>query len=561
MRRALRALAVAVLVATAAPLGTEGDVWAAPGARLAASAATPGPPDAPEYWFDDWHLESLWTSGVRGQGVTIAEIDTGVNAALPELRGRVLSGTDLGRAGGNGQIDREIDSFGHGTAMATIMVGRPGPLGIRGIAPDARILPIAVPLDGTTDGNQPDHLPQAITYAADHGAKIISMSVGGKRTPTPGGEPCPADEQAAVFHAMRKGAIVVASIGNTGPTRNVVEEPAVCLGVVSVGSVDIAGRVASFSNRQPYLTLVAPGVGVPSLGRIPGQAYSGKGTSQSTAIVSAALALVWSRYPHAGANAIVARVLATLDARRSRPSSAYGYGLMNAYRAVVASVPADAPDPVYAAARPFLARDTALAAGGLGAAPRPAGRPGPPPGAFEVGAAAGWATPQVLTGGGLVLAGLVLLAVLLVLRRRFRPAARPLIEVALPPWPVGPPPPPLPPPYAPPPYGPPPPPPYGPPPPPYGPPPPPYGPPPPSRYGPPPYGPPPSPPVVDPVRPRPRPVPMSVIRTSREDRAVQRARARAARLSALMTARRDAWVIDSLMPTPQKTSSPISISR
>ena len=75
-----------------------------------AAGATPGPPGAPQYWFDDWQVPTLWDDGARGQGVTIAEIDTGVNADLPELRamavfdvvtnnadrkgGHVLAGTD-----------------------------------------------------------------------------------------------------------------------------------------------------------------------------------------------------------------------------------------------------------------------------------------------------------------------------------------------------------------------------------------------------------------------------------------------------------------------------------
>src|SRR5206468_2539702 len=87
-------------------------------------------------------------------------------------RGRVIvPGTDLGE-GGDGRSDREINAFGHGTAMASIMVARAGLFGITGLAPGAKILPIAVPLTGTTDAGQPDKLPDAIRYAADHHAKI-----------------------------------------------------------------------------------------------------------------------------------------------------------------------------------------------------------------------------------------------------------------------------------------------------------------------------------------------------------------------------------------------------
>ncbi|WP_375482058.1 S8 family serine peptidase [uncultured Jatrophihabitans sp.] len=325
----------------------------------APAAAAPGPPNAPEYWFDSWGVPALWSSGARGQGVTIAEIDSGVNAALPELAGRVVPGTDLG-VGGDGQVDRERSSFGHGTAMASIMVARPGLLDITGLAPDAKVLPVAVPLTGTTDAQRPDRLPDAIRYAADHGAKIINMSVGGLRDPATDDTPCPEDEQQAVFHALGKGAVVVASVGNTGPTRNTVEEPAVCLGVVSVGAVDRQGVVASFSAREPFLTVTAPGVDIPSLGRTAGDAFSGDGTSQATALVSAALALAWSAHPQLTNRQLVARLLATVDGRRTTPSSADGYGRLDAGTLVRARVPADAPNPVFAAAAPFSEREARL---------------------------------------------------------------------------------------------------------------------------------------------------------------------------------------------------------
>ncbi|HKC26895.1 MAG TPA: S8 family serine peptidase, partial [Jatrophihabitans sp.] len=296
------------------------------------AAATPGPPDAPEYWFDSWRLPSLWADGVRGQGITIAEIDTGVNADLPELQGKVLPGVDFGRRG-DGHVDRDQDTFGHGTAMASIMVASPGHFGISGIAPDARILPIAVPLNGTTTAGQPDRVPQAIRWAANHHAKIISMSLGGKRTPGVDSQPCSDSEQAAIYYALSRGALVVASVGNTGPTKNTVEDPGVCLGVVAVAAVDAADTVASFSSRLPYVTFAAPGVDIPSLGRVPGQAFSGNGTSQATAITSAVAALVWSAHPDLTARAVLTRILATLDAHRSQPSTAYGYGVLDAYRA------------------------------------------------------------------------------------------------------------------------------------------------------------------------------------------------------------------------------------
>ena len=393
--------------------------------------AAPGPSSAPEYWFDDWRVPALWDGGARGQGITIAEIDTGVNAKLPELSGRVLRGKDFG-VGGDGRVDREVDAFGHGTAMASIMVARPGYLDITGLAPDARILPIAVPLRGTTDSDLPDRLPEAIRWAADHHAKIISMSLGGKRSPKFDTQPCSDAEQAAIFYALRKGALVLASVGNGGPTRNTIEDPAVCLGVVSVGAVDDSGRVANFSTRQPYLTFVAPGVAIASLGRVPGEAYSGDGTSQATAVASGVAALVWSKYPALTASQVMSRILATLAQRRTRPSSAYGYGELDAYAAVTADVPSTARNPVQDAVAPFLARETALArARTRVATPRPAAHTGTT-GSYAVGDA-DRLDPKVTTGLELAGGGAVLLVLLLVggvRSRRRRGRAAP----ALPPF-------------------------------------------------------------------------------------------------------------------------------
>jgi subtilisin family serine protease len=301
MRRLLATLAVAVL------------------AFAPSAAATPGDPYAPQYYFDQWHVHHLWSLGADGHGVTIAEIDTGVDASLGVFAGRVVSGTDFGRLGGNGEIDRDRDAYGHGTSMASIMIGRPGQFRIQGLAPAATLIPVAIPLTGTTDEQSDDELPQAIRWAADHGAKVISMSLGGVRRPAQNRIACPDDEQQAIFYALRKGAILFAASGNRGANDDAVEEPGVCLGVVSVGAVDKNGTVASFSSRHRYLTMSAPGVNIASIG--PGGApFSGDGTSQATAIASAVAALVWSKYPSLSASQVVARILATRLPRSPVPS-------------------------------------------------------------------------------------------------------------------------------------------------------------------------------------------------------------------------------------------------
>lgn len=324
------------------------------------AAAAPGPSGHGEWWFDTWNVPALWAAGARGQGVVIGEIDTGVNASLPELAGRVLPGKDFGSEGGDGRVDRDIDPFGHGTGMASLMVGRGGEFDILGLAPDARVLPVAVPITGTTDdagGDANATLLDAVRWAADHGAKIISMSLGAPRDPDARSRSCPAIEQDAIDYALAKGAIVVASGGNSGEHGSPVEEPSVCLGVVSVGAVDRSGTVPPWSSRHRYLTVVAPGSNVPTVGRLPGQAFFGDGTSQAAAITSAGLAVIWSEYPKLTGSQVVARLLATLDGHRSTPDPATGYGAVDIGAAVRAHVRPDAPNPVFAAVAPFLAKD------------------------------------------------------------------------------------------------------------------------------------------------------------------------------------------------------------
>ncbi|HZZ95769.1 MAG TPA: S8 family serine peptidase [Jatrophihabitantaceae bacterium] len=402
-----------------------------------AAAATPGDPYAPQYYFDTWHVTQLWQGGARGQGITIAEIDTGVDANLAVFRGRVLTGIDFGRLGGDGRVDRDKNPYGHGTSMASIMVGRPGQFGIEGLAPGAKVLPVAIPLAGTTDAADDDRLAFAIRWAANHGAKIISMSLGGVRRPSHNATACPDDEQQAIYHALRKGAVVLAASGNRGDQDNAVEEPGVCLGVVSVGAVTSSGSVAHFSSRQNYLTMTAPGVAIASIGH-DGSPYSGAGTSQATAVASGATALVWSKFPRLTGSQLVGRLLATADQHGDSHDSSYGYGTINPYRAITSAVATDSPDPVYAAARPFMQAGPAPIR--PPPPPTPVARADKPPGSFSVGAAPRLAASRVLIGSAVAagaLAALVLLLVVgLVAHRRRRLAA---VAPPLEPWPVEPP--------------------------------------------------------------------------------------------------------------------------
>lgn len=392
-------------------------------APMSRAEAAPGPPSAPEWWFDSWNVPSLWTQGADGRGILIAEIDSGVNASLPQLAGRILAGTDYGPKGGDGRTDHELDPFGHGTAMASLMVATAGPFGIEGLAPSARILPIAVPLAGTDDAGGDDHLADAIRYAVDHGAKIINMSIGEERDPSSEPLPCSPDEQLAITYAVSKGAIVLAAGGNSATASSPVEDPGVCVGVLSVGAVDSSGQVASFSSRHRYTALVAPGVNIPTLGKIAGTAYHGEGTSQATAIASAAVALVWSKFPELTNKQVLARVFGSLDNPRSSRDPAYGFGEINPYRAITAIVADTASEPIISAVQPFIALQNARGSAAP-PAPAPAKTAGAPPGEYGVAAAPGRMTSKVILAAIAAGVALVGLLALLIRARAAKPVQR-----------------------------------------------------------------------------------------------------------------------------------------
>lgn len=395
-------------------------------AAAPASAAAPGPASAPMWWFDYWNLAQLRAQGITGQGITIAVVDTGVQASIPELAGKVLSGADFTGHGGDGRVDYDTDDFGHGTAMSSLMVAAPGYAGIQGIAPGAMLLPIAVPLAGLGP-SAADALPQAIRWAADHGASIISMSLGGDRDPARDAVPCPVTHQDAITYAISKGAIVVAASGNGGAQGSPVEEPGVCLGVVSVGAVDPSRSVSAFSSRHPYLTLSAPGQQIATLSKVPGVAYVGEGTSQATAITSAALALVWSRFPSLSGREIVTKVLNSAeDLGPAGHDDEYGYGLIRPDLAISETIASDASNPVYDGIAPYL--PTVAASESIAPAP-PAATASAPPGAVTIGEPPPDVPPLVLIGAATTAVGVLLLCLLLVLavgargrRRRREPA-------------------------------------------------------------------------------------------------------------------------------------------
>ncbi|MFG2078247.1 type VII secretion-associated serine protease mycosin [Nonomuraea maritima] len=279
-----------------------------------------------------WQLAALrlpeaWRTAT-GEGVLVAVLDTGVDARHPDLRGTVIQGPDLTRAG-KGPRAR------HGTAMASLIAGRGHGenhrSGVLGVAPAAKVLSVRVTLENGDPRRGRRHLgrdalAKGIRYAADHGADVISMSLGGGSGSWEGS----ASEEEAVQYAIGKGCVLVASAGNDGASTNRKNFPAAYPGVIAVGAVDRRLKVAPFSNRQHYVSVVAPGADIVTAD--PGESYVvSDGTSSAAAMVAGVAALI--RAAHPGMSPYHVRMAIELGTRR-RPadgySPAYGHGVVSA---------------------------------------------------------------------------------------------------------------------------------------------------------------------------------------------------------------------------------------
>ncbi|MEU2910918.1 type VII secretion-associated serine protease mycosin [Streptomyces massasporeus] len=253
---------------------------------------------AQQWALDAMHTGQAWQT-TKGGGITVAVLDTGVEADHPDLAGNVLPGKDLV---GFGAEPGDRAWARHGTAMAGIIAGHghgPGNAdGVLGIAPEAKILPVRVILeDGdssrakarSTRGNA---LAEGIRWAADHGADVINLSLGDDSASA---HPEPSEDQ-AVQYALKKGVVVVASAGNGGEKGDHISYPAAYPGVIAATAVDRAGTRASFSTRRWYATVSAPGVDV-VIADPDHKYYEGWGTSAAAAFVSGAAALVKAAHP------------------------------------------------------------------------------------------------------------------------------------------------------------------------------------------------------------------------------------------------------------------------
>ncbi len=142
----------------------------------------------------------------------------------------------------------------------------------------------------------------------------------------------------------------MAGAGNEGHTTNPSNNPANCAGVLAVGGLDFQLRPFVKTERQPYVAVSAPATGIGGVLK-DGRYYTSEGgTSAASALTSAAVALVRSKYPNLSARDVVRRIMASLrDAGPEGRDDQTGYGAVRPYQALTVDVPKNTPNPVFAA--------------------------------------------------------------------------------------------------------------------------------------------------------------------------------------------------------------------
>jgi serine protease AprX len=323
-----------------------------------------------------WQMYDSRGQTITGKGVGVALIDSGI-APVTGLSdpAKVINGPDLSFESQAPNL-RYLDTFGHGTHMAGIIAGRDpdtqygwssnDPSRFDGVAPDARLINMKVAAaDGATDVSQ---VIAAIDWTVAHrndaglNIRVINLSYGTDSAQDPKVDPL----SHAVEAAWRKGIVVVAAVGNEGDSVNHIAMPAQNPYVIAVGAADPNGTtsttddvVATFSSRgntTRHADLLAPGRSVVSLrapgsfidvnyptGLVPGDTtgryFRGSGTSQATAVMSGAAALLLQQRPTLTPDQVKRLLVSTAAALPNADPVGSGAGELNLLAAAKATTP------------------------------------------------------------------------------------------------------------------------------------------------------------------------------------------------------------------------------
>jgi subtilisin family serine protease len=284
-----------------------------------------------QYWSQQWGTvktatNTAWETTTGASSVVIAELDTGVDFAHPDLQGAFVSGYDFVNRDSN-----PADDNGHGTNVAGVLAARANnSTGIAGQCWKCSIMPVKV-LSSSGSGSYSD-VASGLTWAADHGARIVNMSLGGASSSSTLAN--------AVSYAWNKGVLIIAAAGNNGTTS--LNYPAAYEPTVAVAGSDSKDARYSWSSYGSWVEVAAPGCDYAT--KLGGAYGSVCGTSFASPMTAGIAGLLASANPGAGNATLRSVLLSTADPVGSWVSS----GRVNAARAVAAvggSTPAPSPGP------------------------------------------------------------------------------------------------------------------------------------------------------------------------------------------------------------------------
>lgn len=288
-----------------------------------------GTADVPNDTFYDrqWHLPKIeaanaWDTTAGDSDVIIAIVDTGIDPGHPDLADKLLPGHDFA----NSDSDARDDN-GHGTHVAGIAAAiTDNGAGVAGICRRCRILPVKALSAGGSGSNSA--IANGIVWAANAGAKVINLSLGGPYSSNTLRE--------AVDYAHERGALVVAAAGNSNTSQ--CGYPACYDNAVAVAATDANDQRASFSNYGQWVSISAPGVSILSTW-LGGDYREASGTSMASPVVAGVAGLVASQFPNEGPREWRMRI----ETAAEGVGSNLGSGRVNAARAVIGA--SDGPQP------------------------------------------------------------------------------------------------------------------------------------------------------------------------------------------------------------------------